>query len=206
MQHIPFFPLPLCVFEDEWLPLHIFEPRYRRLVKDCWESQALFGIPLILDGKPTEWGTALRIDRIIKNYPDGKYDIMCRAIFRFKITEWFTPESADMYHHGMVNMEKLTEDEDKELKFRLTDLVNGFYHISGIQTVVDPETPMLQWIHKCGLDLKQEFELLQMNSVSERQMYLVHHLKNLISALEKTEQARKMVKLNGHPKKINSAF
>jgi len=204
MQHLPFFPLPICVFEEEMLPLHVFEPRYRLLVHDCLKENAAFGIPAYIAGKKPNWGTALVISKVLKTYPDGRLDIMCQATQRFQITEWFDPENENKYHHGLVHYQPLANDEYKELKFRLHDLLNEFYQISGISFDVHENDPMQRWIHKCGLELPQEYELLKMNAVAERQLYIIHHLKNLVSALQKTEQARSMVRLNGHPKKFNS--
>ncbi|MDQ3042945.1 MAG: peptidase, partial [Acidobacteriota bacterium] len=34
IKHLPLFPLPLVLLPNELLPLHIFEPRYRQMLKD----------------------------------------------------------------------------------------------------------------------------------------------------------------------------
>jgi ATP-dependent Lon protease len=53
---LPLFPLNLVVFPHEKLNLHIFEPRYRQLVRDCLEQNLTFGIPPFLDNYPQRAG------------------------------------------------------------------------------------------------------------------------------------------------------
>src|SRR5918993_4888160 len=44
IEHLPIFPLPLVLMPYELLPLHIFEPRYRQMLKDIELRRNLFGI------------------------------------------------------------------------------------------------------------------------------------------------------------------
>src|SRR6187455_311175 len=46
---IPIFPLGIVVFPGENLNLHIFEPRYKQLIKECFEQKKPFGIPPVID-------------------------------------------------------------------------------------------------------------------------------------------------------------
>ena len=42
-RELPIFPLPLVLFPGVVQPLHIFEPRYRAMLKDCLEGDRRFG-------------------------------------------------------------------------------------------------------------------------------------------------------------------
>ncbi len=100
MPELPLFPLQIVVFPGEEVPLHIFEPRYRQLVKDTAESGASFGIVLTRRGRgmggqgmdpadrePThEIGCTVRMEAT-EAFPDGRYNIMCRGERRFRIIE-----------------------------------------------------------------------------------------------------------------------
>ena len=44
MRRLPLFPLDVVLFPGELLPLHIFEPRYRRMVSRCLETDRRFGL------------------------------------------------------------------------------------------------------------------------------------------------------------------
>ena len=44
---IPIFPLSIVAFPGEQVNLHIFEPRYRQLIRECFDAQKQFGIPVV---------------------------------------------------------------------------------------------------------------------------------------------------------------
>lgn len=51
---IPIFPLGVVVYPDEQLNLHIFEPRYKQLIRDCIAENKPFGIPAVIEKKMME--------------------------------------------------------------------------------------------------------------------------------------------------------
>ena len=61
---IPIFPLSIVVFPGEELNLHIFEPRYKQLIGDCFSENRAFGIPSIVKEKLMEFGTLVKIIEI----------------------------------------------------------------------------------------------------------------------------------------------
>jgi len=46
---LPFFPLKSIFFPGETVPLHIFEERYKQLIKDCQKEAITFGIPVFIN-------------------------------------------------------------------------------------------------------------------------------------------------------------
>ncbi len=96
MPQLPLFPLQIVVFPGETVPLHIFEPRYRQLVKDTLDSGDPFGIVLTRrtrqsatpdDREPThEIGCTVRMEST-EAFPDGRYNIGCIGEHRFRIIE-----------------------------------------------------------------------------------------------------------------------
>src|SRR5271157_4662164 len=83
-ERIPLFPLNVVLFPGEELPLHIFEPRYRRMVRDCLDARSPFGMLLAMDDGITKVGCTAEILEVVKRYPDGRMDIITvgRDIFR----------------------------------------------------------------------------------------------------------------------------
>ena len=61
---IPIFPLNVVVYPGEILNLHIFEPRYKELVKECFENKKPFGVPAVINGQVAEYGTLVTIREI----------------------------------------------------------------------------------------------------------------------------------------------
>ncbi len=94
--HLPLFPLNLVLFPGQVLPLHIFEPRYRQMLKDCLESNQTFGVVLIRSGEevgssaePHLVGTTAKIVQH-ETLPDGRSNIVCLGDARFKVLNLHT--------------------------------------------------------------------------------------------------------------------
>src|SRR5438046_8911404 len=75
-ERIPLFPLNVVLLPGAELPLHIFEPRYRQMVKDCLEEKSEFGMVLSLDKGVARVGCTAEIVQVAKRYPDGRMDIL----------------------------------------------------------------------------------------------------------------------------------
>ena len=84
---IPIFPLNVVLYPGEILNLHIFEPRYKELVKECFEIKKPFGIPAVINGHVAEYGTLVSIREIAKEYENGELDIVTEGTIVFRILE-----------------------------------------------------------------------------------------------------------------------
>ena len=96
-MRMPMFPLGNVVLPGEMFPLHVFEPRYRRLVLDCLASEQgrpEFGVALIERGSEVGGGddrtsvaTATRIARV-DPLDQGRFAIVTIGIRRLSVLEW----------------------------------------------------------------------------------------------------------------------
>lgn len=93
---IPLFPLPGAVlFPHTLLPLHVFEPRYRRLVEDVLAHDGLIAVPCLAPGPsdaPTEAPALLPVcgvGRIVHHVPlaDGRHQIVLAGVARLRLDE-----------------------------------------------------------------------------------------------------------------------
>jgi uncharacterized protein len=93
---IPLFPLPTIVlFPKIYLPLHIFEPRYRQMVADAHTMGSCIGMALFKEGwEENYYGnpaiyTLGCVGRVVctQNLPDGRSNIVLQGICRYKILE-----------------------------------------------------------------------------------------------------------------------
>ena len=87
MDSIPLFPLNIVALPKERIPLHIFEPRYKRMVKDSIKTGDPFGIVLRDDNDVKNIGCSVKIIRILKEYPTGEYDIIVQGQRCFRIKD-----------------------------------------------------------------------------------------------------------------------
>lgn len=95
---MPLFPLGLVLYPGVMLPLHIFEQRYRRLIRDLLDQQEgsrIFGIVGIKAGRDAgtdgiislhEIGCTAEL-RYAEAYPDGRYDIVVTGVERFRLRQ-----------------------------------------------------------------------------------------------------------------------
>lgn len=93
---VPVFPLPGVVFFPRTiLPLHVFEPRYRALVRDVMDGEGLIAVSLLLpgwdanyDGSPAfhEIGTVGRIEDV-EALPDGRFNLRLVGLTRVAFGE-----------------------------------------------------------------------------------------------------------------------
>jgi Lon protease-like protein len=99
------FPLGTVLLPFAHLPLHIFEPRYRALVKDVLAGDGEFGVVLIERGQEVGGGDVRfgvgTVARIVQTaeLPDGRWLLDAVGTDRFRVTEWL-PE--DPYPQALV--------------------------------------------------------------------------------------------------------
>ena len=86
---IPIFPLGLVLLPEMFLPLHIFEERYKSMMKACMQQRMEFGIVYFIGKQFQTKGCTARIVEILKRYDDGRLDIMTQGENRFAIKELF---------------------------------------------------------------------------------------------------------------------
>ena len=105
-EPLPLFPLTTVLFPEMLLPLHIFEPRYRLLVRRCMEEDKPFGVALSRSGQdvgpavdPHRTGTEAKI-MAFSPLSDGRSYIVVRGGRRFAIEE--TIPDAEPYLVGRV--------------------------------------------------------------------------------------------------------
>ncbi|MFN8525231.1 MAG: LON peptidase substrate-binding domain-containing protein [Chloroflexota bacterium] len=90
---IPLFPLNTVLFPGMSLPLHIFEERYREMIRRCLSGDGEFGVALIREGpevggpaEPFEVGTIARITEVDR-LPDGRMNLMTLGVRRFRLLQ-----------------------------------------------------------------------------------------------------------------------
>ncbi len=204
-KKIPFFPLGLVAFPGEILNLHIFETRYKQLVKDCLDNNLSFGIIPVNEKRLAVIGTEMQITEVVHVYPDGKMDIRCKGLNTFRLIAFQEKIEDKLYPGGEV--EVLEEEKDTQLKLQveLFKLVSTLY--TSMNMPIDMPTPHDDFLiydiaHKLGLNTDQEIELLQIRSEKARLTYVLDHLHKLIPVVTQMEELRHKVQMNGHFKDV----
>jgi Lon protease-like protein len=104
---IPIFPLPNAVlFPNVFMPLHVFEPRYREMVQHALEADRVIGMVLLRPGYEADYAGRPPVFSIgcagfithADPLPDGRYNIVLRGLDRFRITGEETTRSFRLAH------------------------------------------------------------------------------------------------------------
>lgn len=202
---IPIFPLSVVVFPGENLNLHIFEPRYKQLIRECFEQKKPFGIPAVIDNHVQELGTLMELKEIKKTYEDGKMDITTQGVKVFRILEVIKEIPDKLYSGAIVSY---PDDEDDGNRLLMQKVVNGIKELHKLLEVSKDfkkpveELKAFDVAHHIGLNLQEEYELLGLFREAQRLEYLKRHLGKVVPLLSEMEALKEKIKLNGHFKNL----
>src|SRR5579864_359158 len=82
---LPLFPLQVVLLPGAELPLHIFEDRYKEMIAEAIRDRTEFGVVLASDKGIVNTGCTATVDKVLREYPDGRMDIVTRGRRRFEI-------------------------------------------------------------------------------------------------------------------------
>ena len=108
---LPLFPLNQVILPKEKIPLHIFEERYKKMIENCLNTNSEFGLIYMKNDLIENIGCSVSIEKVIKKYDDGKYDILCRGIKRFKINKIF--KNKDSWFGNVIFLDEKFKDIEK---------------------------------------------------------------------------------------------
>lgn len=91
VQDFPLFPLGLVALPHEYVPLHIFEERYRTMIGECLDHGTEFGIVWARaaddEDEAPSVGCAMEITRVLERMEDGRLNILARGTRPFRVVE-----------------------------------------------------------------------------------------------------------------------
>ena len=202
---IPIFPLGIVVFPGEDLNLHIFEPRYKQLIKECSEQKKPFGIPAVIGNKLQEYGTLVQITELSKLHDNGEMDIKTQGVQVFRILELIKEIPEKLYSGAIVNYPATHEHGKPELMQKVMSGIRDLHVLLKVNKDFkkpDEQIRCYDIAHHVGLSLEQEYELLGLFDERQRQEYLKRHLAKVIPTVTVMEQLKEKIKLNGHFKDL----
>lgn len=203
---IPVFPLGIVVYPGESLNLHIFEPRYKQLINECFAQKKSFGIPSVIDNRLQEFGTLLTVTEITKVHEGGEMDIKTQGEKVFRILEWIKEVPDKLYSGAIVTYPHNHQQGNADVMRRLITSIRELHKLLQVQKEFSRKDEALNSYdvaHHVGLSLQEEYELLNLLDERQRQEYLKRHLAKTIATMGEMEQLKKKIKLNGHFKNLS---
>lgn len=202
---VPIFPLSIVVFPGEQLNLHIFEPRYKQLIRESLEEGKRFGIPTVLANTVGEYGTTVTITAVEKMHETGEIDIRAEGKEVFRVLELIRQVPDKLYSGAIVSYPENADDGSRELMQALVKGIRELHEFLQVEKKFSKEDLHLSAYdiaHHVGLSLEEEYEFLQLTREIQRQEYLKRHLGKILPLLAEMENLKEKIKLNGHFKQL----
>lgn len=183
---IPVFPLPNVVFFPKiHLPLHIFEPRYRQMVKDAAAGENLIGMALLrgdweknYHGNPEIYSTGC-LGKIVSltPFPDGRYNLVLYGLSEYEIQEEVAGRTP--YRRARVLLRRGAGESEEGLaagvRGEILEVVRAGFEERDSELIHILEDPSLDdgtWLNHCCFSLNfsvlEKQSLLEAKSLKER--------------------------------------
>jgi Lon protease-like protein len=193
------FPLPNVVFFPHTrLPLHIFEQRYRQMVKDALESDQRIGMVLLrpgweasYEGSPPvhEFGTLGAIEHVVPT-EDGRYHLVLGGKVRFRIIEAVAETPYRVFRVIAVPEDRYEPVQAYAEREWLVDLCRQYLHyLPGSIDIPELDNVNLDAITNAlimslDVDVEEKQKLLEMNDILARAERVGAELQSRISSLQ----------------------
>lgn len=188
------------------LPLHIFEPRYKLMIARCLGESLEFGIILAEGKSVSSTGCTAEIVRKIKDYPDGRMDILTEGRAVFRLSDVLEEKE---YYEGIVEYpadDKAPRDEPLESR-----LIEAFQKCH-MEVYGQPWSAHPPAIHRDAiagslaytlapllpLDLRERQSLLEMRAEHARQEFLLRWLTDSLPKIIERSRTLHRAGGNGH--------
>lgn len=203
---IPIFPLNIVVYPGENLNLHIFEPRYKQMINECYAQKKSFGIPAVIENRIQDYGTLVRVIEITTVHDNGELDIKTVGDKVFRILEVIREIPDKLYSGAIVNYPQNNDRGNPEVMRRMINSIRELHHLLNVNKDFEKSEAQIKSYdvaHHIGMSLQEEYELLNLMQERQRQEYLKRHLTKVIPMVAEMEQLKEKIKLNGHFKNLS---
>lgn len=215
VRELPLFPLPVVLFPGVPMPLHIFEPRYRRLLADVRAANNLFGLsyfdPAHAPAERPPVGHVGCAAEVVESQqlPDGRSNILTVGLVRYEVEAYV--ERGDPYLVGRVRFFEDDDEDEQLLAARAGDVTTTFMRIArAVRTINDeraalPDLPeagpeRLSFLVAAAMEIDSEIkqELLELRSGAERLKRLHDLLAQVVGGYEERARLHTVARRNGH--------
>ena len=218
IHHLPIFPLPLVMLPNELLPIHIFEDRYRKMLRDVAADRKLLGITLFephedfVDRPATGTVGCVAEIRDSETLEDGRSNMLTLGVIRYRLVDYV--DAGEPYLVGDVEFFEDDAEDPAVLDPLANDVFGWFermakaaFKMGGsrgrfpeIQRA-DPESLSFLITAAFNFDNEKKYALMEMTSTIERLRDLMEILTQAATQMEETADIQTASRSNGHSKK-----
>jgi uncharacterized protein len=196
---IPLFPLDVVLFPGTPLPLHIFEPRYKEMIGECLAQHLHFGVIRALEKGLADVGCTAEIVTVVKEYPDGKLDLVTEGRRRFELIR--VNEERSFLQGEVVMIDDEPGAPPQEQTGRAVQLHSELLAVAGARQDLSAADPSFLSFYLAGslpLDLDFKQKLLALRSEPARILELIGYFEILLPKVRRAATTRQKAGGNGH--------
>ena len=197
---LPLFPLDLVLLPGVPLPLHIFEPRYKEMIKECLDQNRAFGIIRSKGEALATIGCTAEIMNVLKTYPDGRMNILAEGKKRFEVLQVNQERAflrAEVFYLDDASDPAASEEVEKAIR-----LHGQIMELAGArpEEIEKSDTEQLAYRLAGSLPFDPDFQqaLLEMSSEAQRVHAIISFFERILPVLHRNAQAKRKAGGNGH--------
>ena len=215
VRELPLFPLPVVLYPGAPLPLHVFEPRYRRMLADVQAGNKLFGMVYfdVSEAKTDrpavgEVGCVAEVAEA-QTLDDGRSNILTVGLIRYRIEEYV--DAGEPYIVCRPTFFEDEREDDRALEKLARHVSDLFVRIARAMRTIndertalpdlpdsDPERLSFLIASAMELDIEVKQELLETRSTIERLARISALLDQAATSYEERARVHAVGKSNGH--------
>lgn len=199
MPEIGLFPLALVLTPTERVPLHIFEPRYTELIRECIASGEAFGLLLEDQDGRREVGTLAEVREVVHVFADGRMNIVVEGKTRLRVVAW-----TDGRSYPTAEVEPLEDDDAMSPDAETSEQALALFRRLAVIADADVDEPdgssgSLAFEIAAHVDFgsQPKQELLELRSEPDRLRRLTELLEQALAAMTREREIRERAATNG---------
>src|SRR6266403_4867213 len=215
VRELPIFPLPVVLFPGMPMPLHIFEPRYRKMLADIRAGDNLFGLSYFdassSDQEVPPAGHIGCVGEVTETQalPDGRSNVLAIGIIRYQVEGYV--ERGDSYLVVRANYFEDDDEDSAALSGNAQEVAGMFMRVANairaisdergnLPDISDTEPQKLSFLVAAAMELELETKqaLLELRSTTERLARLRDQLARVVKGCEERARPHSVAKGNGH--------
>lgn len=197
---LPLFPLQVVLLPGSDLPLHIFEERYKEMIGEVIRERREFGVVLAGEKGILNTGCTAMVDKVLRQYPDGRMDILTRGRRRFEIV---TLNDERPFLRGAVEFfdDENFDPASPEVQKRAIEEFNQLQALASEAPLEAAETENLQLSFRIArgvTDVAFRQTLLASRSEAERIRKIAEFLPAFVVRQRRIQHVKDLAPRNGH--------
>jgi Lon protease-like protein len=200
---LPLFPLQVVLLPGGDLPLHIFEERYKEMIGEVIRDRREFGVVLAGEKGIVNTGCTATVDKVLRQYPDGRMDILTRGRRRFEIV---LLNDERTFLRGEVDFFDDSDPASPEIQQRAIEEFNQLQALTSEPPIEKPteENSQLSFrMAQAVTDVTFRQAILASRSEAERLRQIADFLPDYLARQRRIQHVKDVAPKNGHGRSLS---